>query len=90
VTSKPPNCSGEVNTIAVLDNIDDLLRPQNGYFSEPCQSIRQFSINDDVIQITNKEKEIQYYSCEENSVVQVEEIISDVHLEEVFSVPSTP
>ena len=40
------------------------------------------------VQITNKENEIQYYSCEENSVVQVEEVISDVHLEEVFSVPS--
>ena len=37
VTSKPPNCSGEVNTIAVLDNVDDL-----------C--IRPFSMNDDVVQ----------------------------------------
>ena len=41
-----------------------------------------------MVQITNKENEIQYYSCEENSVVKVEEIISDVHLEEVFSVQS--
>ena len=88
VTSKPPNCSGEVNTIAVLGNADDLSRPHNGFISEPCQSIQQFSAKDDVVQITHKENEIQYCSCEENSVVQVEEVISDVHLEEVFSVPS--
>ena len=62
VTSKPTNCSGEVNTIAVLDNVDDLSRPQNGFISEPYQSIRQFSMNDDEVQTTNKENEIQYYS----------------------------
>ena len=90
MTSKPSNCSGEVNTIAVLEDVHDLSRPQNGFISEPCQSVRQCSIKDDVVQITNKENEIQNYSGEENSVVQVEEIISDVHLEEVFSVPSIP
>ena len=62
MTSKPTNCSGEVNTIAVLDNVDDLPRPQNGFISEPYQSIRQFSMNDDEVQTTNKENEIQYYS----------------------------
>jgi len=45
-------------------------------------------MNDDVIQITNKEKEIQHYCCAETSVVQVEEIISDVHLEEEAKRPS--
>ena len=63
VSSKPPNCSGEVNTITVLDDVDDLSCPQNGFISEPCQSVRQFSMKDDVVQITNKENEIQYHSC---------------------------
>ena len=63
VTSKPRNFSGEVNTIAVLYNVDNLSRPQSKFISEPCQSSREFSMSDDVVQTTNKENEIQCYSC---------------------------
>lgn len=87
VTSKPRNFSGEVNTIAVLCNVDNLSRPQSKFISEPCQSSREFSMSDDVVQTTNKENEIQCYSCEETPVVQGKEIISDANLEEVFPVP---
>ena len=45
-------------------------------------------MNDNVVQITTKVNEIQYYSCKQNSVVQKEEIFLAVHLGEVFSIPS--
>lgn len=87
VTSKPPNF-GEVNKIAVLDNVDNLSCPQDESISEPCQSLRESLMSEEVVQTTNKENEIQCYSWKENLVVQVEEIFSDVHLEDVFPVLS--